>query len=617
LPDGAGIFELVANTAPVLIWVSGTDKLCTYFNKPWLDFTGRPLEMELGNGWAEGVHPDDFKRCLSIYCEAFDRRESFRMEYRLRRFDGEYRWVLDTGAPRFNADGSFAGYTGSAVDVTDRKEIEKELGLVNDRLRDAMLSGKSVGWEWDVRSGDDSWFGDLKSMFGISASTFECRLGDFYRYLHPDDKERVSRAVREAMQEHRQYTAEFRTVRPDGTVHWVAAEGRFQYAADGTPERMSGMAVDITDRKLAEEALRASEHRFRQFFATLPEYCWMVSPNGLILDANPAACKALGYTRNELLGMPLSNLFPPESLPKLHDRLAKWKETGEIRNEEVVICTKQGEKRNMLLNVGAVRDAQGQILYSTSVLSDITERKQMEEALSSMHRKLIEAQERERTRIARDLHDDINQSLALLALELEQLRRTPPGSASGFREHLGDLGKRVSSIVSDVHAISHELHSSKLELLGLVAAAKSFCSEFAKQKRVEIDFSHEGIPKPLPNDISICLFRVLQEALQNAVKHSQVRCFRVQLQAAEGEVHLMVRDAGIGFEPAANSHAQGLGLISMQERAALVGGTICVASKPHAGTVIRCSVPIPPESPAVAILPAAAKSRKRAVTITQ
>ena len=126
-------FRLVADTAPVLIWMSGTDKLCTYFNKPWLDFTGRSLEQELGNGWAEDVHPEDFQRCLDTYTQSFDRREKFRMEYRLRWHDGEYRWILDVGVPRFNQDRSFARYIGIGVDVIDRKQAEEALRASEER----------------------------------------------------------------------------------------------------------------------------------------------------------------------------------------------------------------------------------------------------------------------------------------------------------------------------------------------------------------------------------------------------------------------------------------------------------------------------------------------------
>ena len=127
LRESEARFRLVADSAPVMIWMSATDKLCTYFNKPWLDFTGRSIDRELGNGWAEGVHPADLQRSLDTYIQAFDHREAFRMQYRLQRYDGEFRWVLDIGVPRFNLDGSFAGYIGSCIDVTEQRRAEEQL----------------------------------------------------------------------------------------------------------------------------------------------------------------------------------------------------------------------------------------------------------------------------------------------------------------------------------------------------------------------------------------------------------------------------------------------------------------------------------------------------------
>ncbi|MGC2467088.1 MAG: PAS domain S-box protein [Candidatus Acidiferrum sp.] len=134
LRESEARFRLVADSAPVMIWMSGTDKLCTYLNKPWLDFTGRSLEQELGNGWAEAVNSEDLQRCLDTYTQAFDRREGFTMEYRLRRHDGEYRWVSDIGVPRFNPDESFAGYIGSCVDITERMRAEEELQRLSGLL---------------------------------------------------------------------------------------------------------------------------------------------------------------------------------------------------------------------------------------------------------------------------------------------------------------------------------------------------------------------------------------------------------------------------------------------------------------------------------------------------
>jgi PAS domain S-box-containing protein len=335
-------FRLVANTAPVMIWMSGPDKLCNYFNQPWLEFTGRPLEAELGNGWAEGVHPEDFKSCMDTYVKAFDRHESFQMPYRLRRHDGEYRWISDIGVPRSNPDGSFAGYIGSCI--------------------------------------------------------------------------------------------------------------------------------DITDLKLAEEVL------------------------------------------------------------------------------------------------------------------------------AEMGRRLLEAHEEERTWIARELHDDINQRIALLAIELGKWDQHRPESTLEVHDHIRQARQRLSEIGKDIQDLSHRLHSSKLEYLGIATAAGSFCKELSERQSVEIDFSHTGVPRSVPTEISLCLFRILQEALQNAVKHSGVRHFRVELSGNAGEIQLTVSDRGVGFDRRDVMKRHGLGLISMRERLKLVNGEFSIESEPSFGTTVNARVPLRAEN---------------------
>ena len=311
-------FRLVANTAPVMIWTAGTDRNCSYVNKTWLDFTGRPLEAELGDGWVEGVHPDDSNRCLQTYTEAFNRRESFEMHYRVRRRDGEYRWVLGYGVPRFNSDGTFAGYIGSCVDITERKHAE--------------------------------------------------------------------------------------------------------------------------------------------------------------------------------------------------------------------------------------------------------------ESLATIGRRLIEAHEAERTWIGRELHDDINQRLALLAIELD--RWSQHALTNELTELVRHARARITEIAEDVQGLSHRLHSSKLDYLGLATAAKSLCRELSEKTKVEIVFEHAGIPHTLSKEVSLCLFRVLQEGLQNAVKHSGVRSFTVDLQGTEESIELTVADFGNGFAEQEACTGHGLGLISMRERLQLVHGEL-------------------------------------------
>lgn len=338
LRESEGRFRAVANTAPVMIWMSSPDRLCTYCNKPWLEFTGRHLGAGLGNGCAECVHPEDRPVYADAYTRAFDRCQSFTTEYRLRRHDGEYRWILATVVPRFESADSFTGYICSAVDVTDRKRAE--------------------------------------------------------------------------------------------------------------------------------------------------------------------------------------------------------------------------------------------------------------ESLSSLSGRLIQAQEQERHHIARELHDDISQKLVLLSIELQQFADSLPDSLVQLQNQIEPLMKRISEISSDTHALTHRLHSSKLGTLGLVAAIRGFCRELADQRDVKIDFTYREVPDILPPQVSLCLFRVLQEGLSNAVKHSGVRRFNVQLEGLPNQLQLTVRDAGVGFDPSMAMHNEGLGLISMRERISNLKGTISIVSKPLGGTEIRARVPV-------------------------
>jgi signal transduction histidine kinase len=223
---------------------------------------------------------------------------------------------------------------------------------------------------------------------------------------------------------------------------------------------------------------------------------------------------------------------------------------------------------------------------------DVTERKKGEEALATVRGRLIEAQEKERRRIARELHDDICQRLALLAVEASDLANVAPNAAAQAREKSDIFFRRATEILSDVQALSHRLHSSKLETLGISLAMKGFCDEFGEQQKVEISFTHSNVPDPLSQDISVCLFRILQEALLNAVRHSGMRCFGAQLRGSGGELELTIRDTGVGFDPEAAESKRGLGIVSMKERVALVSGTMTIVSKPMAGTEIRVRVPV-------------------------
>ncbi len=331
-------FRLVADTAPVLIWMSDVDKLCSFFNQGWLNFTGRLLKDELGEGWVSGVHPDDVQHCLNIYSVSFDARIDFEMEYRLRRFDGEYRWVVDYGVPRLEADGTFCGYIGSCVDITERKSSAES----------------------------------LKNLTG----------------------------------------------------------------------------------------------------------------------------------------------------------------------------------------------------------------------------RLIHAQEEERTRIARDLHDDFSQRLALQCIELEQLRKILPESEMEARARLLAMLKGAKAMSSDLRSLSHQLHSSRLEFIGLLPALSGLCKEISEKYKIEVRFSGCELPVGIPKDIALCLFRVAQEALGNVVKHSEAVKGNVDLRLKANTLNLYVTDNGKGFDSDTRNSGAGIGLIGMTERLRLVGGTLTIRSVLMRGTEIQAEVPL-------------------------
>ena len=336
LRDSEERFRLIANTAPVMIWMSGMANEITYLNQTWLDYAGRPSNAAVENLQATVLHQDELERCREVYEEAFERRAPFQLEHRLRRHDGEYRWVVTAGVARYNADGSFVGYIGTSL--------------------------------------------------------------------------------------------------------------------------------DITERKLAEAALATQ--------------------------------------------------------------------------------------------------------------------------------KLIEAHEEEKTRIARELHDDISQRVTLLGMHLGIMKRGLPASATGLEQEIGEMYRQIGDLASDIQALSHGLHPARLELLGLKAAVAGFCEELSNRHDVTIDVHFDNLPEALPREISLCVYRVLQEALQNVLKHSVSRRAHVSLSGQINAVKLTVKDSGPGFDPHDAMRGRGLGLTSMKERLKAVGGQLSIHSQRGHGTTIHAIAPL-------------------------
>jgi two-component system, LuxR family, sensor kinase FixL len=251
LRESESRFRIVADAAPVLIWMAGVDKLCTFFNKPWLQFTGRSIDQELGNGWAEGVHHEDLQECLAVHTQAFDARQPFVMQYRLRRNDGEYRWISDQGVPRQDLQGRFAGYIGSCVDVTELVNKDQALRESEERMRVAAEAVNLGIWEWDL-SKDEIWATNARrALLGLPASG-KIALEDFICRLHPDDRDRVRHTIDDAIHSGGDFDSEYRLILPDGIVRWMSMRGSVHFDDAGKPTRLLGISIDITERKQAE-----------------------------------------------------------------------------------------------------------------------------------------------------------------------------------------------------------------------------------------------------------------------------------------------------------------------------------------------------------------------------
>jgi len=309
-------FRTLANSAPVTIWLSGTDKLCTFVNEPWLKFTGRTLAEELGDGWTASVHPDDLDRCLSTYAASFDARRNFQLEYRLRRADGEYRWILDKGTPLYR-DGEFAGYIGSGIDVTERKRADEALRESEERFRRVFEEGPIglalVGKDYRFVKVNAA----LCQMVGFSeASLLQMSFADI---THPDDL-RADLVLAELLfrREIPFFTMRKRYVKKNGEIVWVNLTASRVHDQAGDPVYGLAMIENITERKRAEDALHESQQRLISIYNTVEDAIFYLAIEAegqfRIVSVNAAFLRLTALSQEKVVGKTINEFIPEASL---------------------------------------------------------------------------------------------------------------------------------------------------------------------------------------------------------------------------------------------------------------------------------------------------------------
>jgi PAS domain S-box-containing protein len=353
------------------------------------------------------------------------------------------------------------------------------------------------------------------------------------------------------------------------------------------------LAVLVEERKDAEQILRLRDSALNEAQRLAQLGSWQWDPSSDAVTWSAELYRLSGYN-SKLLAPSFKEheqFFTPESWERLKHSVENALRTGVPYELDLEGIRTDGTRIWLTSRGEAVVDAGGRPMYLRGTTQDITERKHAEAALLSVSGRLISAQEEERLRIASELHDDLSQRMALLAIGLEQFEQEMPKFSSDARAKLHQIAEIAKEVSSEIHNLSHQLHSRKLDTLGLVAAAGGFCREFSKKYGMQIDFIHEDVPAQVPKDVTLCFFRILQEALRNVMKHSSATQAKVELRGHRECMELCISDKGTGFDPKLVPDRAGIGLIIMRERLRLVGGELSLESKPLQGTRIHARVP--------------------------
>ena len=371
-------YQNLANSGLALIWAADTDKSCNYFNEPWLKFTGRTLDQELGNGWAEGVHPDDLDRCLETYATAFDKREEFNMEYRLRHVSGEYRWIWDMGTPNYNSSGEFIGYIGNCLDITERKQTEFARNESDERFQllfnNAPLGYQSLDIDGHFLEVNQQW---LDTLGYRREEVIGKWFGDFLTPMYQDGFRKRFPIFKAQGHIH----SEFEMVHKDGSILFIAFEGRIGKDLEGNFKQTHCILQDITESKRANEALIKSREDFMDLFDNAPIGYHEIDAEGRIVRMNQTELNMLGYTFGELVGKHFWSTITEE---KVSRKAIEAKLSGEyvpLDFFEREFRKKDGTTLSVLLKDKLFKSKDGLVTGIRTTVQDITERKKAESAL--------------------------------------------------------------------------------------------------------------------------------------------------------------------------------------------------------------------------------------------
>ena len=574
-------------TTSVVPWESDAESLWITYVAPQAEsLLGYPIEQWFEQGfWEKRLHPDDRKLTLEKSRRLALRQSGYELEYRMVTASGGIAWVQDLVSVVRTA-GRPTVLRRFMVDITRRKDAEQKL-LEEKQFSESVIESLPGNFFMlDERGHFVRWNRNLETTHGYTGQ--ELQRMQLVDWVQPEDQSYVREAVERAWSRGSFSTEYVARTKGGRRIPTYAQAVRL---AIRDRVWLIGVEMDMTERKLAEETLRKSEEDFRRMADTAPVMIWRSTSDKLCDFVNQAWLNFTGRTMKQELGNGwLASVHTDDAERCLRTYVCAF-DAREKFQMEYRLKRFDGQF-HWILDRGVPRfETGGAFVGYIGSAVDISERKEREGTLRDLSARLITTQEEERRRIARELHDDINQRLALAATELEHFFGELIGNVPGLAFRAQDIINKINQISGGVHALSLALHPAKLEHLGLKAALRGLCRELSQQKNCEIRFSQDQHEISVSPDVALCLYRVSQEALQNVLKHSGVRTADVRITGRSRQTELVIEDAGKGFDPVSVQTQGGLGLVSMRERLRLVGGELVIQSS-FSGTKVKAIVPI-------------------------
>jgi PAS domain S-box-containing protein len=566
-----------------------------------------PGSVKTYQDWRQLVHPDDIGRLETERDRLIAQHQPYNLEYRILHQSGEIRWINVKGTAFYSTEGQPLSITGINIDITERKKAEDALRESEARFRSVLDNSRDFIYRVNLQTNRFDYVSpSSEEITGFSPDEFMTMdVPMVQRMVHPDDLSGLRAAIA-SLRETKQAEVVYRQLNKKGDYIWFSNHMSLIEDKYGHPLYRAGNIRDITERKNIEEALAGakegleikvkertqalaeSEEKYRLLVENANEAV-MVFQDQLVRFFNTKATELFGYSKEEMSCRPL------ETLIEMNDRnLIMARHVKRIRGANVPssyefrIIRKDGKVRWVFLNAVLIMwEGKPAVL---GLITDITERKNMEETLKSYAQKITQVQEEERKRIAFELHDDTAQYLAILKLQLDSLINSGTIQDPAILEKLRYLEKDAGRAVDDVRRYSHELRPGVLEHLGLRAALEQIAEDINKLNYFKIEIEVEGKEPKLTEDVKLGFFRIAQEAINNIRKHAKASQGIISLQFRNNRVRMRVIDNGIGFdarESFSRSKGKGsLGLMSMEERAKLIEADLKIESKPGKGTIV-------------------------------